>query len=307
LDSISRFLPVFEALFVTFLWSTSYIIIKWGLEDISPLFFAGLRYSLAFIIFLPFILRKNQINGLKQLTIKDFMKLILLGFVFYFVTQGTQFIGLSLLSSVAVSLLLNFTPLLVLAMGIIFLNEKPTKKQIAGIAIFLAGTSIYFLPVDFTGAQLAGLVVMIVGVAANALSAVLGRNLNRSCKLDPLIVTFVSMGFGSFLLLITANIFEEFPVISLKNWIYILWLAGINTALAFTLWNKTLQVLTAVESSIINNTMLIQIAILSFIFLNENLSAKEIVGLGIAVFGAVLVQKRGEKRKAVLENREDSH
>ncbi|MGK9475541.1 DMT family transporter [Melioribacter sp. OK-6-Me] len=307
MDSKSRFIPVFEALFVTFLWSTSYIIIKWGLEEISPLFFAGLRYSLAFMIFLPFILRKNHISGLKQLTIRDFTKLILLGFVFYFATQGTQFIGLSLLPSVTVSLLLNFTPLLVLAMGIIFLNEKPTKKQIVGIGIFLAGTLIYFLPVDFTSTQLAGLGVMTLGVGANAMAAVLGRNINRERKFDPLIVTFVSLGFGSFLLLITANIFEKFPAMSLENWIYILWLAGINTALAFTLWNKTLRELTAVESSIINNTMLIQIAILSFLFLDENLSVKEIIGLIIVVLGAVLVQKRGGIKKAALKNRQDSH
>jgi len=46
-------------------------------------------------------------------------------------------------------------------------------------------------------------------------------------------------------------------------------LAIVNAAFAFTLWNKSLQMLTAVESSIINGTMLPQIAILAWIFLNE--------------------------------------
>jgi len=49
----------------------------------------------------------------------------------------------------------------------------------------------------------------------------------------------------------------SFPVLSLKGWGIIVWLALVNTAFAFTLWNRTLQVLSAVESSIINNTMLI--------------------------------------------------
>jgi drug/metabolite transporter (DMT)-like permease len=38
------------------------------------------------------------------------------------------------------------------------------------------------------------------------------------------------------------------------------WLSVINTAFAFTLWNHTLRTLTAVESSVMNNTVLVQIA-----------------------------------------------
>jgi drug/metabolite transporter (DMT)-like permease len=69
-----------------------------------------------------------------------------------------------------------------------------------------------------------------------------------------------------------------------------MWLAVINTALAFTIWNYTLRTLTAMESSIINGTMLIQIAILAWIFLGEDISIMEITGMTIAVVGASLVQ-----------------
>ncbi len=44
---------VLQALFVTFLWSTSWVFIKLGLTDIPALTFAGLRYSLAFLCLLP--------------------------------------------------------------------------------------------------------------------------------------------------------------------------------------------------------------------------------------------------------------
>jgi drug/metabolite transporter (DMT)-like permease len=52
-----------------------------------------------------------------------------------------------------------------------------------------------------------------------------------------------------------------------------------NIALAFTLWNRTLQVLTAVESSILKSLMMPQIAILAFVFLGEGLTSKAIAGL----------------------------
>ncbi len=48
--------------------------------------------------------------------------------------------------------------------------------------------------------------------------------------------------------------------------------------------------LTAVESGIINNTMLIQIAILAWVFLGESLDGKAIVGLILAGAGTLAVQ-----------------
>ena len=43
-------LPALQALFVTFLWSTSWVLIKFGLQDIPAISFAGLRYALAFLL-----------------------------------------------------------------------------------------------------------------------------------------------------------------------------------------------------------------------------------------------------------------
>ena len=124
----SQVISIFQALLVTFLWSTSFIIIKWGLVEIPPITFAGLRYSLAFLCFLPFIfLKKNYVEEVKNLTSVQWKKQVLLGFVFYTFTQGAQFLGLSLLPSVTVSLMLNFTPIIVAVLGIFLLNEKPTS------------------------------------------------------------------------------------------------------------------------------------------------------------------------------------
>ena len=43
-------LPALQALFVTFLWSTSWVLIKFGLQEIPAIGFAGLRYALAFLL-----------------------------------------------------------------------------------------------------------------------------------------------------------------------------------------------------------------------------------------------------------------
>lgn len=287
---------VLMALFVTFLWSTSFVIIKFGLKEIPPLVFAGLRYSIAFIVLLPFLFTNKNKEIVKNLNRKDWLSLTLLGILFYAFTQGTQFIGLSILPAVTVSLWLNFTPLIVALLAIFLINEIPAPLQRFGVVLFITGILTYFYPITLSGNESTGLIVMTIGVFANAASAVLGRSINKKTNLTPVVVTVISMGIGSFILLSIGITIQGFPIITTENIFYLLWLAVVNTALAFTIWNYTLRTLTAMESSIINGTMLIQIAVLAWIFLGEDISFKEIIGMLIASSGAVLVQLKLRKQ-----------
>jgi drug/metabolite transporter (DMT)-like permease len=211
------------------------------------------------------------------------------------VNQGAVFVSLFYLPAASVSLLLSFTPVVVALLAIGFLNERPSTGQWVGTAIFLLGAVIYFLPADLGGGQITGLVVALTGVLANAVSSIMGRDVNRRRDLSPLAVTVITMGIGSVTLLVAGLIIEGWPALNLSSWAIILWLAVVNSAFAFTLWNNTLRTLSAVESSIINNTMLVQIAILAWLFLGETLSGRQIVGLALAALGALVVQLRARR------------
>jgi drug/metabolite transporter (DMT)-like permease len=113
---------------------------------------------------------------------------------------------------------------------------------------------------------------------------------NRQATSPPLVVTVVSMGIGAILLLAIGLAVQGLPPISPSGWAIVFWLAVINTALAFTLWNTTLRVLSAMESSIINNTMLLQIAVLAWLFLGERLSLRNVAGLLLVATGVFIVQ-----------------
>ena len=143
--------------------------------------------------------------------------------------------------------------------------------------------------------QWIGLAVMATGVAANSVSAVVGRKINRRKNLSPLTVTVISMSVGAVVLTAIGVAGNGFPQISPKSWLALVWMAAVNTAFAFTLWNKTLRTLDAMTSSIINGTMLIQIAVLAWIFLGEELTAVKIAGMIVAAAGAVLVQLKSTK------------
>lgn len=283
---------VLQALLVTVLWSTSWVLIKIGLDDIPALTFAGLRYVLAFLCLLPVAWRSGQFAALRRLPRADWRRLVVLGLLFYTVTQGTQFLGLERLPAATVSLLLSFTAALVPLLGIPLLDETLTRAQWGGITVYLAGALVYFYPVAIAEGQAAGLAIVLGGVLAASLSTVLGRDVNRAATLPALAVTVVSMGVGSIALLGAGIVAQGLPALSVQSWLIIGWLAVVNTAFAFTLWNHTQRTLPAAETGIINNTMLIQIAVLAWVLLGETLNAREIGGLALAATGTLLVQLR---------------
>ncbi|MFN2195864.1 MAG: DMT family transporter [Anaerolineales bacterium] len=295
-DSSSHHLKaVLQALFVTFLWATSWVLIKIGLRDLPALSFAGLRYLLAFLVLLPLALRPAARTRLRELPPRRWGSLILLGLLLYSVTQGAQFVSLVYLPAATASLLLSFTIVLVAFIGAAALHERPTWLQWLGIALYLGAVGLYYQRPSgglggATGGVTVGYIVALVGVLANALAAVLGRQVNRERSLDPLTITTVSMGVGSLVLFAIGLLLQGLPRLTLANWLIVLWLAVVNSAFAFTLWNRTLQELSAMESSLINNTMLFQIALLAWIFLGEALTPLQWLSLGVAVVATVLVQ-----------------
>ena len=275
---------------MTFLWSTSYVLVKIGLKDIPALTFAGLRYTLAFAVLFPFALRKKQRTQLRSLPPTIWWRLVLLGLLFYSLTQGANFLTLVYLPAATASLLFNFTPVIVALLSSTLLHEPPIQHQWTGVIVFLFGTIVYFYPLQIPLHEIIGLSIAALGVLFNALSSVLGRHVNRDSGLDAMTVTVISMGSGAAVLLVVGLIFQGLPPLNLQHWLIILWLAIVNSAFAFTLWNHSLRVLSATESSVINNTMLVQIALLAWVFLGESLSWLELLGLGLATIGIMIVQ-----------------
>lgn len=300
--SIDYLIVVIQALFVTVLWSSSWVIIKFGLEDIPPVIFSGLRYTSAslILVFAIFIKEENR-KQIFNLTKMKWIQLIFYGFIFISLTQGAMFIALDLLPAITVSLMLNFSICLVIILSAILLKEKPSVLQLTLIIFGLLGALIYFYPINIPFSELIGLIVISIGVLANALASILGRSLNRAKNLPPLVITGLSMTFGSLALLAFGLLFEGVPQLSVISIAYILWLSIVNTAFAFTLWNKTMQKLRAVDSTLINSTMLPQITFLATIFLGEYPTPLELVGLIILAVCILLVQLNQAKQENAKE------
>ena len=293
---------VLEALFVTVLWASSWVIIKFGLEDIRPLTFAGLRYTVAAIILVGAIAWKKEHREFTKNQNKSWwLTMALYGVVFVAVTQGAQFIGLDLLPAITVSMLLNLTPIIVLVLGILTLREVPTRLQTLLVVLVVIGAMVYFYPIDLDFTEIVGLSVVLIGVLSNALSSIIGRAINRQRASPPLVVTGVSMAIGASILMVTGVMFEGLITLTPISMVYVLWLSIVNTAFAFIMWNRAMQVLRAVDISVINSTMLPQIVVLSIVFLGEMPDLIDWVGLIVLALSVAAIQVLQARRTMAVD------
>lgn len=193
------------------------------------------------------------------------------------------------LSATTVSFLLNLTPLLVLLASLCWLKEIPTGLQVIGVFVTLSGSTLFFSP-GLNDSELLGMGIVAVGLIGFALFGILGRAIARDQETDTLTLTIVPLAIGGGLLLVLASGLESLPPLSLRG--IVLWLAIVNTAFAYVLYNRALRVLTALEMNMLLNLAPLGTAVFAWLLLGESLSIAQIVGMLIVILGVTLVQWR---------------
>lgn len=288
-----RWLAVSIALFVTVLWSSSFILNKIAFaEGIRPLTLAGLRYSLAALTLGVFALwrrRQGRTAPARRLPLWNYVGLGIAGYV---VSQGGQYIGQYYISPTQASLVLSLgNTLLVLLVSILWLRECPGRGQAVGIAVAMAGALAYYYPWNLGAQSWIGVAMILLSGVGYAIHITVNRRLvSGENPADPFDLVLLPMAVGAVGMLALGLLLEPFPVITTKLLWLLLWLGPINGALAFFLWTHAQKALRAFESSNINNSMLVQIAALDVIFLDREISGRALAGVLACALGVITVQ-----------------
>jgi drug/metabolite transporter (DMT)-like permease len=226
-----------------------------------------------------------------KISVKDVALMTVLGVSGYAIAQGLLFVGLAEITAISTTFVLNFTPILVVLLGWPTIRETPTIRQWVGMGVSLMGAYFFFgrLP---TGTEASGVLVVLVSSLGWALYLVTVRKTSQRADISGLSMTSISMTIGALFMFGSALVLEGWKPPSLSLLWIIFWLALVNTAGAFLIWNTVLRYVKAFELSMIQNTMLIQIPILALLFLGESISPGMLVGMVAVFVGVVLVQLR---------------
>ncbi|KPV62038.1 MAG: putative DMT superfamily transporter inner membrane protein [Candidatus Bathyarchaeota archaeon BA1] len=88
-----RLVSLMEALLVTFLWSSSYVLVKLGLREMPPLVFVAIRYFLAFLVLLAAGVSRRRSEPQVTLGAQEWLRLIIMGVAGCTVAQASSVLG----------------------------------------------------------------------------------------------------------------------------------------------------------------------------------------------------------------------
>jgi drug/metabolite transporter (DMT)-like permease len=290
----SRRAAIIEGFIVTVIWASSFVLVKIALKHMGPLTIAGARYLLGFLFLLPIMVfdKKNRFN----IPAKLWTRMILIGISAYLIGNGANFWALKYIPVTTGSLIMSVMPLLVLVASVVWLKEVPTPWQIIGVVISIIGSALFFGEGLAPGEPI-GLAIMLFGMIGFSFFGILSRETAHSWGMDTLQLTTFPLGIGGLLLLFIALPLEGLPSFNLQTWLVVLWLAVVNTSIAYFLYNHSLQTLTALEMNILLNLAPLETAFFAWILLGEGVSGVQILGMIVVVVGTFIVQFTGKKTR----------
>lgn len=281
---------------LSFIWGSSFILIKKGLVGFSSLQVGGLR-----IIFASLFLFVFGIKSLKNISLRDWKWISIAGFLSSFFPPFFFAIAQTEIDSGITSILNSIVPLATTLVGVWLFGLAINKRQILGVFIGLLGTiALVVVGLEFSPNQNYWYSIFIflsaLGYAFNI--NIIKRHL---AHLTPLQVTTGSFGvviIPAIIMLAYGGILEvNYKSIEIQKALgYILVLAILGTAVANILFNKLIHISSPVFSASVTYIIPL-VAILWGVLDGETINLYQIVGGVIILFGVWLVNKKKQPIK----------
>ena len=268
----------------TMIWGGTFPIVKTGLDDVPPILFVALRFTLATLLFLPFVAK--SLGGMSKATLKGG---ILIGFLLFvgFVTQtvGLQYTTASK-SGFITGLLVVFTPIF----QILIERKAPTVGNIIGVLLVTAG--LYLLTSPEGSGFNKGDALVLVCAAVFGLYIVFLDIVSKEGNVWHLsfiqfAMTAVGAGVGSLL-------FEHLFIKMTTGFIAaISYLTVLATLYTLTIQTRFQKDTSPTRAAVIFSIEPVFAAIFSFLFLGERIGASGIAGGGLVVGGLLVSELSG--------------
>ncbi len=284
---------VFMAIVACVLWSTAFAGVKIGLQYMSPLQFAGLRFFIAGLLIFVFYRKYHQYfkalkEHLRYVLLIAFLQTVLMYSLFY--------TGLNMVPGSLGAMVIGSGPLFAAIVAHFGLkNDKMNARTISSFFLGIAGIVIINLGRQTQGiagfSEIIGVLLLIVN---NMISGLYNVVIVRSKRnISMMVLSSASLWIGGLLLFLISIPFEGFQlntIFPLEFWISLGWLSFLSAA-AFALWFTLLR-RPGVKISYLNSWKFIVPvlgAVLSWILLpGESPDVYALIGM-VVVAAAMLV------------------
>lgn len=277
-------------LILSVIWGSSFILIKKGLEAFSPGQVGTIRVSFAFLLLFPIAVK--HLNS----TFKEkWGKILALGLLSNLIPAILFSVAETGLSSSLTGILNSLTPIMTMIVGAIAFSTRIKKLQAAGLIIGLAGS----IAVTLIGEKgnLGAFNYYAIFVIAATICYGIGGNLIKAhlSHINPVILTsltMVAIGPIALFYLLTTDFFNRLATMegAWESLGYLFLLGAVGTAFALILFNRLVQITTAVVASSV--TYLIPlVAIMWGLLDGENLFPLHFAGMFLIIIGVYIINR----------------
>jgi len=277
-------------LIISMIWGTSFILMKKGLQSFNNIQVASLRIFIAFLVFIPFLLRR--FGRIKRV---HWVPLLFVGFIGNFFPAYLFTLAQTHIDSSLAGILNSLTPLFALIIGMSFFRSQVLLINILGILLGLAGAVglIYDNHTDLLHQNnLYGLYIVLAtffyGISVNLIKY-------KLADLDGITVasaSFITIGPFALLVLLFSDLAPVFQhPHAWENFGYIALLAVFSSVLAVVLFNILIKYTTTIFATSV--TYIIPIfAILWGLADGEKITMDQVLWIFVIFIGVYLVNKQ---------------
>ncbi len=288
-----RLKSTFLLIVTVFLWGTSFVFIKLGIEEVPPLTLALLRFAIA----TPFLLILARLySGLGGL-LKGWKDLLVLGFLGITAYHAFQNIGMTMTSASESSIIIASNPIFIAMCGRRFLKERLTPLGLVGIVLAFSGVSLVVLRagLSLNYSSLLGNLLCLGSVFSWTTYSIYGKiKLQENNAYE---ITAFSSLFGTILLLPLAILSEPFSLPSaIMPWISLFVLGLFCSGVAYLFWYKALEDLPASEAGSYLFLIPVIASVLAYFVLGERLDSLFFFGAIFVIVGVAITARSHHER-----------
>lgn len=224
------------ALFSCLLWSTAFVGVKYALTFAPPVFVAGIRFTLAGLVIVPFCY-KSYLSVLRS----HLKVIVMVSLLQTFTVYLFFFLALSRIQASTGAALVGLGPMIGAVLGHFYIKSENFDRQkvisfilgIIGVTmVSLAGGKGGTFP---SGSEFFGIGIFILSSVAGAVSNVVIVKHKRG--INPFVLTSAQMTLGGLLLLVLSLFLYDGLTLKLPSVFYIAlsWLIFVSSA-GFSIW-----------------------------------------------------------------------
>lgn len=267
------------------IWGSTFVVIKWALDDISPFLYILLRFAAASVP-LYFLVQRGALSGdTRRATLTGGLvtgTLLFIGFAFQ--TIGIQYTTAAR-SAFITGMYVIFTPLL----SILLRLRRPSINSILGATLAFAGLHLLTNPTASGGGFGRGEFLTLL--CAIAFSGHLIAVDHYTRRHDRAAIAFLQVAVVAILAVTPALFFEQTRFVATKGlWAALLVTSLLGTALAFWLLNMVQAWTTPTRAAIIFAAEPVFAALTSWIVEGEVLKGLALVGAFLILSGMLMAE-----------------